>query len=91
MATGKQSKGKEEWRRRLSFIERPRDQGDDTQWPSPRQREAKGGHRHVWKTGEGRRRWGGGRGTVPQNYRIAIRFKIQITPKFSKEVENIQK
>ena len=46
------------------------------------QREAKGGHRRVWKTREGRRRWGGGRDTVHYNYRIAIRFKIQITPKF---------
>ena len=36
---------------------------------------------------KGRRRWGGGRATVPRNYRIATEFILQITLKFSKEVE----
>ena len=79
---GKAEQQKEDRRRRLSFIERPREQGDDTQWPSLCQREAKDGHRRVWNQAEGRRWWGGGRDTVPHNYRIAIHFKIQITPKF---------
>ena len=57
----------------------------------PCQHEAEGGHGRVWKVGERTPAVGRWSCTVHQNYRIAIRFKFQITPKFSKEVENLQK
>ena len=38
-----------------------------------------------------RRRWGGDRDTVHENYRIDTDFNLQITHKYSKEVENLQK
>ena len=40
---------------------------------------------------KGRRRWGGDRVLFTHNYRIATELILQITPKFSKEVENLQK
>ena len=62
---------------------------------SPRQREAKGGRRHAWKAGERTpvvRRW---RPVVILIFEIFIvlplRLFFQITHKFSKEVENLQK
>ena len=80
---GKTEERKEERRRRLSFIGQPRKQEEDTSRLSPRQREAKGGHRHDWKPGEARRRWQLPATTVQRIYRIAIRQISQITPKFT--------
>ena len=57
-------------------------QREATQGPSPHQRDAKDGHERAWKQKEDRRQWGGLRGTVQLIYQIAIRFKIQISPKF---------
>ena len=50
--------------------------------PSPRQCDAKDGHEHAWKPEEDRRQWQLPDGTVPTNYKIATRFKTQITPNF---------
>ena len=58
---------------------------------SPCQREAKGGRRRAWKTGERTPAVGRWSATVPRNYRIATEFILQITLKFSKEVKNLQK
>ena len=57
-------------------------QEEATPWPSPRQRDAKDGHERAWKPEEDLRRWQLPDGTVPTNYKIATRFKTQITPKF---------
>ena len=55
------------------------------------QREAEGGHGRAWKTEERTPAVGRWSATVPRNYRIATEFILQITVKFSKEVENLQK
>jgi len=55
------------------------------------QREAEGGHGRAWKAGERTPTVGRWSATVLRNYRIATEFILQITLKFSKEVENLQK
>ena len=55
------------------------------------QREAKSGRGRAWKAGEGTSAVGDDRDTVHENYRIDTEFNLQITHKYSKEVENLQK
>ena len=55
------------------------------------QREAKGSRWRAWKIGERTPAVGRWSATVPRNYIIATEFILQITLKFSKEVENLQK
>ena len=82
---------KEERRLLQSFIGRPRKQGEATVESFPRQREAKAATRvpktPKMVTGNVARAVN----TIQQNYRIAIRFKIQITPRFVKQLKNLQK
>ena len=78
----KQSKGKEERRLLQSFIGRPRKQGEATSESFPRQREAKAATRAPGTDQMVAGNVARAASTVHQNYRIAIRFKIQITPKF---------
>ena len=82
---------KESRRRRRSFIARPRERGNDTQRPSRASAKPRAATGASGRTEKGRRRWGGGRATVQNNYRIATEFILQITHNFCKEFENLQK
>ena len=55
------------------------------------QHEAKGGRGRAWKAREGTSAVGGDRDTVHENYIIDTEFNLQITHKYPKEVENLQK
>ena len=82
VGVGKTEEEKGDEGRRHKLYMTARKQEEATTRPSPRQRDAKDGHVHAWKQKEARRRWQLPDGTVPQNCKIATRFKTQITPKF---------
>ena len=78
-------------RRRLGLIARPGARGLDTQSGPRVSAKPRAVADAPGRPEKGRRRWGGGRATVPNNYRFATEFILQITLKFSKEAENLQK
>ena len=90
-ASGKQREGKKSQRRRLGLIARPGARGIDTQRAPRASAKPRAVADAPGRPEKGRRRWGGGRATVPNNYRFATEFILQITLKFSKEDENLQK
>ena len=90
-ASGKQREGKKSQRRRLGLIARPGARGIDTQRAPRASAKPRAVADAPGRPKKGRRRWGGDRVLFTHNYRIATELILQITPKFSKEVENLQK
>ena len=88
---GKTEEEKGDERRWHKLYMMARKQEEATQESSPRQRNAKDGHALAWKQQEAHRRRQLPAGIVPQNYKIATRFKTQITPKFMQQLKNLQK
>ena len=78
-------------RRRLGLIARPGARGLDTQRAPHASVKPRAVADAPGRPEKGRRRWGGGRATVPNNYRFATEFILQIILKFSKEDENLKK
>ena len=90
-ASGKQREGKKSQRRRLGLIARLGARGIDTQRAPHASAKPRAVAGTPGRPEKGRRRWGGDRVLFTHNYRIATELILQITPKFSKEVENLQK
>ena len=88
---GKTEGRKKNERRRLGFIARQGARGIDTQRAPRTSVKPRAVTDAPGRPKKGRRRWGGGRATVLNNYIFATEFILQITPKFSKEDENLQK
>ena len=83
-------KRKKSGRRRRGFIARPDEWRGDTQWGACASTKPRAATGAPGRPKKGRRRWGGDRVLFTHNYRIATELILQITPKFSKEVENLQ-
>ena len=79
---GKTEQGSGGKRRRPRLNSMAQKHKEATQETSPRQREAEDVHARAWKRTEGRSNVAKAVNTVHRNYRIAIHFQIQITPKF---------
>ena len=88
---GKTEGRKKNERRRLGFIARPGARGIDTQRAPRASAKPRAATGAPGRPEKGRRRWGGDRVLFTHNYRIDTELILQITPKFSKEVENLQK
>ena len=73
------------------FIAHPGARGIDTQRACSASAKPKAAEGEPGRSEKVCRRWGGDLDTVHENYRIDTEFNLQITHKYYKEVENLQK